>query len=148
MLAAPGKKFLLLRSDIAPERLETLLRRQGATADRVTAYRTRALKAPAGAVRELLSDPPDYVAFTSSSGVNNFIKTVGLQKVKKLSRRSVFASIGPVTSRTLKQHGFKTRCQAKIYNIDGLVEAVSRFQSRQTPSMTPPPLDAKKDDAG
>ncbi|MDP3789637.1 MAG: uroporphyrinogen-III synthase, partial [Candidatus Omnitrophota bacterium] len=35
-----------------------------------------------------------------------------------------FASIGPVTSHTLKRFGLKPDIEAKVYTIDGLVDAM------------------------
>ncbi len=121
-----GKRVLLLRTNIAPPDLEKDLRSFGAHPERVTAYRTVGVKIPKDSVKELLEKPADFVAFTSSSTVENFVRALGAKDLKRLSGRSRFASIGPVTSRTMKKKGLRVACQAKIFNTDGLVEAVRR----------------------
>ncbi|MBR8825866.1 hypothetical protein IX292_001807 [Fusobacterium sp. DD4] len=35
-----------------------------------------------------------------------------------------FASIGPVTSETMRKHGLSVDYEAKIYNVDGIIEAI------------------------
>ncbi|MBI3251786.1 MAG: uroporphyrinogen-III C-methyltransferase [Candidatus Omnitrophica bacterium] len=116
-----GKSVLLLRTDIAPPDLERGLKRLGAKTTRVTAYRTRR---PSGRQAWPMRDPVDFVTFTSSSTAHHFVKIMGLQKARKLSRKAVFASIGPVTTKTLKSYGLRVGCEAKIYTTDGLAAAI------------------------
>ncbi len=121
-----GKRILLLRTNIAPRQLEQNLTRLGAVVERVTVYRTVGVAIPKDSVRQLVEKPVDFVAFTSSSTVTHFFRAIGIKNMKILKKKSRFASIGPITSRTIKQHGGAVACQAKIYNTDGLVEAVRR----------------------
>ena len=125
-----GKHFLLLRTDIAPKELENDLRRLGAVPHRVTAYRTVPAKISKSLVKELLKDPVDFAAFTSSSTVTSFVRALGTKNAKVLSKKVRFASIGPVTSRTLRKQGLHVTCEAKIFNTDGLVDAVKKQAGR------------------
>jgi hypothetical protein len=64
------------------------------------------------------------VTFTSSSTVDNFI---GLMDAAGLSERPAMlraASIGPVTSATLRGYGWEPWVEAKLHTIPGLVEAM------------------------
>ncbi|MGH7198800.1 MAG: uroporphyrinogen-III C-methyltransferase [Candidatus Omnitrophota bacterium] len=126
------KKILLFRTNIAPVLLEDGLKKLGARVKRVTAYTTKFPgKAPAEVKKELLAGGVDIVTFTSSSTAENFIRIIGLKNVRKIARRARFASIGPVTSRTLKAHGLKPACQAKIFTTDGLVSAIAGLNGRK-----------------
>ncbi len=122
-----GKKFLLVRASLAPPELEEGLKKLGANVTRVTGYLTRIpKKVPRETLQALLRGEVDTVTFTSSSTVDHFVKILTPASVKKISKRIRFASIGPVTSHTLKKYGLKPHCQAKVFTIDGLVEAICR----------------------
>ena len=113
--------------DAAPLLLEEDLKKLGANVTRVTAYLTKLPKSvPAETKKELLSGKVDFVTFTSASTVSHFIKILGLKNVKKISKYVKFASIGPVTSRTLRAYGLKPACEAKVFTVNGLVEALTR----------------------
>ncbi len=126
-----GKKLLLLRADIAPTELEEGLSKLGAATKRVNAYLTKFPKAvPAEVKKELLGGGVDFVTFTSSSTVSHFVKILGLKKVKKIAKTVKFASIGPVTSGTLRSYGLRPSCEAKVFTIDGLVEAIKNYKGQ------------------
>ncbi|OIO37081.1 MAG: uroporphyrinogen-III C-methyltransferase [Candidatus Omnitrophica bacterium CG1_02_46_14] len=117
-------KILLVRTNIAPPELEMGLKKLGAQVSALTAYQTKNPKrTPANLKREYLRGSMDYVTFTSASTVSNFIKLLGLKNIKKLSKTR-FASIGPVTSKTLTAHGLAPACQAKKFTSDGLIHAI------------------------
>jgi uroporphyrinogen III methyltransferase/synthase len=69
-----------------------------------------------------LTEKPDIVTFTSSSTVKNFITLYGKTALAGLT----LASIGPVTSNTLKSLGFDVHIEAKRYDVPGLLEAIVR----------------------
>jgi uroporphyrinogen III methyltransferase/synthase len=123
-----GTKILLFRTNIAPARLEEGLRALGAEVKRITAYATRfPKKVPAPVKKELFRGAVDLITFTSSSTAENFVRMVGQKSARKIARRAQLASIGPVTSRTLREHGLKPACEAKTFTTDGLVEAIVRM---------------------
>ncbi len=77
-------------------------------------------------VKEAFKEKIDWVTFTSSSTVENFIKLLGKGYRKNLSGVKL-ASIGPITSQTLRKFGLKPHAEAKVYTIDGLVEAITAY---------------------
>ncbi|MBI2095583.1 MAG: uroporphyrinogen-III C-methyltransferase [Candidatus Omnitrophica bacterium] len=123
-----AKKILLVRADIAPENLEKGLEKMGSTVRRLTAYRTEMPKTASAALQKIkskmLRGEIDWVTFTSASTVRHFVKMVGLGAAKKIARKTRWASIGPVTSKTLRDFGLRPACQARVYTIDGLVRAM------------------------
>jgi len=123
-----GAKILCARSDIAPPELIDSLAARGADVCEVTAYRTVADDSGAEAVRDLLGrNEIDWITFTSSSTVRNFLRAVGDRAL--LGASTALASIGPSTSATLLESGLQPTVEAESHTIDGLVEAVCRTEA-------------------
>ena len=119
-----GKKFLLARADIAPPDLKKALEKEGAAkVVELETYRTRQVsQRKAELLNWLRRRKIDYVTFTSSSTVKNFFEPIPDQIRKSLHTH--FVSIGPVTSQTLREYGFKPSREAKPHTMEGLVEAL------------------------
>ena len=62
----------------------------------------------------------DYLTFTSSSTVRFFLEAAGPAGAGSAR----IASIGPVTSATLREHGLEPAVEAASHDIDGLVAAL------------------------
>jgi uroporphyrinogen III methyltransferase / synthase len=121
-----AKKILLPRAAVARDLIPTDLAKLGAQVDVVEAYRNT-LPPNAGArAHEIFSSEkkPDWVTFTSSSTVKNLLAITGREALEG----SRIASIGPVTSATLRAHGLKVDAEAKQFTLDGLVEAILAYQ--------------------
>jgi uroporphyrinogen III methyltransferase/synthase len=120
-----GRRFLLLRADIARPLLRDRLVAGGAAEVKdVAIYETHpARQLPAGAIQALESGSIRWITFTSSSTVTNFLQLLGPDFRGKLASVKL-ASIGPITSKTLRDAGLEPAVQAKNFNIDGLVEAI------------------------
>ncbi|QNN22081.1 uroporphyrinogen-III C-methyltransferase [Planctomycetales bacterium ZRK34] len=117
-----GQRVLMLRADIARPALNEKLTEAGATVDDLTIYQTKTAESLPDDVVEALRDKRvDYVTFTSSSTVRNFVQLLGdaslLEDVK-------LASIGPITSKTAAELGLTLSVEAMRYDIDGLIEAI------------------------
>jgi uroporphyrinogen III methyltransferase/synthase len=65
----------------------------------------------------------DWVTFTSSSTVRNFVGLLDEGLRDKLARVKI-AIIGPITRQTLNELGFEPTVVAEESNIEGLVEAI------------------------
>lgn len=120
-----GKRFLLLRSQIAPPAFTQKFREAGAHTVEVSAYRTLL---PKDKLREAYSKikdrSPDILTFTSSSTVTNLLAGIGRSGVKKLLRTARVVSIGPVTSKTLKSERLPVHREALVHTAEGLIDAV------------------------
>jgi uroporphyrinogen III methyltransferase/synthase len=117
-------RFLLPRSDIARAVLATELEKLGAIVDSVEAYRNVPDESAAAAAKELLKNGADVVTFASASAVENFCKVVDVVKLRAKFPKLVFASIGPITTRTAVECGLQIGIEAKEHSVAGLVEAV------------------------
>jgi uroporphyrinogen III methyltransferase/synthase len=119
---AKGKRFLLLRADIARPLLRERLQEAGAgeILD-IPIYETK----PAGAYPPEITaaierGEVDWITFSSSSTVKNFLTATSNPPPAKTK----LASIGPVTSATLKSAGLNPTVEADPFTIEGLVQAI------------------------
>ncbi len=121
-----GRKFLLLRADIARPLLCDRLREAGASkVDDVAVYETRPADSLAPELLEALEDKSlNWITFTSSSTASNLATLLGADYPKRLQGVRL-ASIGPITSQTLRELGLAADVQAREYDINGLVEALT-----------------------
>ena len=136
-----GKRVLLVRAKVARDVIPRELGKAGAHVAVVEAYETVVPKSSRRRLQAALKDQkkrPHVVTFTSSSTVRNFVELLG-------SRRAVralaavggqecpphtavagirMASIGPVTSSTLRELGLSVDIRAREFTIPGLVQAI------------------------
>jgi uroporphyrinogen III methyltransferase / synthase len=118
-------RILLARAEKARDVLPKQLSNLGAIVDEAFAYRTVAeTRDNTGARRRLLEEGADLITFTSSSTVENFLG-LGLPWPKRMQ----VASIGPITSKTARDHGLKVAIEAQQHDIEGLTDAIRRFYS-------------------
>jgi uroporphyrinogen-III synthase/predicted O-methyltransferase YrrM len=122
-----GKRILLPRAAMARDVVPAELARRGAQVDVVEAYRTVVpAEAPARA-REIFfgAHKPDWITFTSSSTVTNFVQAAGVEALSGVR----VASIGPVTSSTARRHGIAVAAEAQEYTAEGLVNAILAYSA-------------------
>lgn len=125
-----GRNVLLVRAKVARDVIPDQLRKAGAAVDVVEAYETVLPKNSRRLLLAALKDPkkrPDVITFTSSSTAKNFVELIGAEAAYSGLLDGVkLASIGPVTTATLKELGLKADIKAKEYTIPGLVEAIEQ----------------------
>ncbi len=137
-----GKRVLLARAKVARDVIPHELRKLGAKVDVVEAYETVVPKSSRTRLRALLKNPirrPNVITFTSSSTARNFVELLepvwrgpalsGGRMGPRPRKRSLaegiqIASIGPVTSATLRELGLPVDIEARKYTIPGLMEAI------------------------
>ncbi len=119
-------RILLARAEKARDVLPKELSAWGAIVDQGFAYRTVAeTRDITGARRRLLDEGADLITFTSSSTVENFL-ALGLPWPKGMQ----IASIGPITSKTVREHGLKVDVEARRHDIPALVETIRNFYKK------------------
>ncbi len=121
-----GKRFLIPRAEKARDILPEGISGMGGSVSVVTAYRTDLPDhADVKPVRESLANRDiDVITFTSSSTVTHFMELLGKEDAGSLLEGVVLASIGPVTSRTIREFGLEPTLEASEYTIDGLLDAI------------------------
>lgn len=138
-----GKRLLLVRAKVARDVIPRELRKAGAQVDVVEAYETVIPKSSRTRLRASLSSQngrPNVITFTSSSTVKNFVELLGplrggrprprMQRPPQLAAITL-ASIGPVTSATLRELNLGADLEAKQYTIPGLIHAIVSARSSQ-----------------
>lgn len=120
-----GKRFLLLRADIArPILVERLIAGGAADVLDIPIYETRIpASLPEPLLAALSAGEVNWITFTSSSTAKNFAQLLGPDYAAKLKNVRL-ASIGPITTQTLNDLGLPPTIQAQDYDIPGLVHAL------------------------
>ena len=114
-----GKRVLIPRAAVARDVIPVELKRRGARVDVVEAYCT---VMPPDSVAKAQGIKADLVTFTSSSTVQNFGKLFSGKPP-----RIPAACIGPITSKTAHELGWRVVIEAEEYTISGLVAAIRRY---------------------
>src|SRR5205823_6563305 len=123
-----SEKVLLVRAKVARDVIPDELRAAGAHVDVVEAYQSAIPENAKSRMQSVFTDRPlpDAITFTSSSTVQNFFTVVvGTDIPTKLSQVK-FASIGPVTSGTMREYGLRVDVEADEYTMEGLTQALVR----------------------
>ncbi len=121
-----NERILVVRAEKARDVLPKELSATGAIVDEAFAYRTvPETRDTSGAQRQLAQGGADLITFTSSSTVENFL-ALGLPWPKGMR----IASIGPITSKTVRDQGLEVDVEARRHDIDGLVQAIRKLFAR------------------
>ena len=120
-----GKAFLIPRARVARDLVPRVLEERGARVEVVEAYQTVMPEISADELARLLIPPPDVITFTSSSTATNLAKLLGEDRLMETLRGAVIASIGPITSQTLRKLGLTVTLEAQESTMAGLVGAIS-----------------------
>ena len=119
-------KILVVRPEETAGALAAELTKMDAIVDEAIAYRTVPETMDRTMARERVAgEGADLVVFTSSSTAQNFVA----QKILPQAQVQA-ASIGPVTTKTLVEHGITPVVEATRHDIDGLVESIVRHFAR------------------
>jgi uroporphyrinogen-III synthase len=136
-----GKRVLLCRAKIARDVIPRELRRMGAFLDVVEAYENVVPQSSRVELRAVLRDPlrrPHAITFTSSSTVKNYVALLGIRSGRsRLVEGVLNASIGPVTTDSLRQYELSVDVQAAEYTIPGLIEAIVRCAGSRSHAAEP-----------
>jgi len=139
-----GKRVVLIRAKVARDVIPMELRSAGAQVDVVEAYQTivpETSRLRLAALMKNAARRPHVVTFTSSSSARNFEELLcgalphsdgakarrrtdrGKNKAKLLNGIQ-FASIGPVTSATLRDLQMPATIEAREFTMGGLIRAI------------------------
>jgi len=124
-----GKRALLARAKVARDVLPNELKKAGVLLDVVEAYETTIPQGAEAKLQKMFASHdrlPDIVTFTSSSTATNFLNLLGNSRSRVLANICI-ASIGPVTSGTLRSAGFPPTVEAREYTVQGLVLAITEY---------------------
>ncbi|MEA3186334.1 MAG: uroporphyrinogen methyltransferase / synthase [Chthoniobacter sp.] len=118
-----NERILIVRAEITRDVLAPALMRMGAIVDEAIAYRTVSETGDrSGAAARFEKEGADLITFTSSSTVENFM---ALNLPMPVGMKT--ASIGPITSKTMRELGLAVDIEARQHDIPGLLAGIRAF---------------------
>ncbi len=126
LLEAPGKSFLLVRAAQARDTIPEALTAAGASVTIAEAYRNQIPSGSIPALQLLFSAPenyPDAITFTSASTARNLFALLEAANLT-LPPAINLASIGPITSETLRDLGHPPTIEAAEPTVSALVQSL------------------------
>jgi len=116
---------LLARAEESNSELPKLLEAQGAIVDDIPFYKTvPETEDRNGAVEAFEEGGANWITFASSSAVKNFDARFGLVEICKKNPELKLASIGPETTKALRELDLPPTVEAKDHTITGLSKAL------------------------
>ncbi|MFZ0663128.1 MAG: uroporphyrinogen-III synthase [Acidobacteriaceae bacterium] len=124
---ADGAHVLIARAAVARDVIPETLTRRGARVEVAEAYRTVLPQESVARMNEVfVAELPDAATFTSSSTVANFFQLLRAAGLERRPDGMLAVSIGPITSQTLREHGWEPAAEAHPHDVAGLVIATVR----------------------
>ena len=124
---AVGQKFLLARAEVARDVILDALRSVGAKVDVVDAYRNVMPETAPDLLSKALQQQIDAATFTSSSSVTHLAEAAQIAGVDFPFSGVAAISIGPITSKTLRELGWEPAIEANPHDISGLGAAAAHL---------------------
>lgn len=122
-----GIKILYACSDISGAELTEELKSDGIILNEIAVYRTQKEIGDSQRILELLMDKKvDFITFTSSSTVQNFVSAIGESNIELLLDTKLIC-IGPVTANTAHELGLQDITMADNYTIAGMVDKLEEI---------------------
>ena len=116
-----GQRFLIPSAAVTRDVVRDELTKRGALVDVVEAYRNIMPADASEKAPTIFRSPlPDWITFASGSAVENLVSLVPPETLAHCQ----IASIGPITSKTIREHGLPVTVEAQPHNIAGLIEAI------------------------
>jgi uroporphyrinogen-III synthase len=116
-----GRRILIPSAAKTRDVVAPALRVRGAQVDVVVAYQNVAPPELGEQAQAVFRPPfPDWVVFASPSAVTNLVQAIG----SDVLRSTKIASVGPVTSEAIRNHGLSIAVEAKVHTVEGLIEAI------------------------
>ena len=125
----PGARVLVAGAKVTRDIVPDALRELGADVEVAEAYQTIVPQESVEALQSLLlgpADPLDAVTFTSSSTAKNFFALLAASGCS-LAPEIAMASIGPITSQTLRELGREPNVEATEATVAGLALAIANY---------------------
>lgn len=118
-------KFLIVRALEGREVIETKLREAGREVEVLPVYRTVADNSQADCARaEIEAGRVQWITFTSSSTVQNFVDAIGSETIVTHRDKFRVACIGPITAKTAEQLNIVPDAVAENASVEALVKVI------------------------
>ena len=126
-----GKRYIMFRADIArPLLVDRLTAAGAAQVQDIAVYRTAiASSLPVELTDALDAGEVTWISFTSSSTAKNLVELLGSDRRPKLDGIRL-ASIGPITSATMRSLGLNPTVEASQFDVNHVVEAIRAWHQK------------------
>lgn len=115
-------KVLIPRGNLARNVIGDQLRANGILVTELDVYETVNEESSKESLYEVIKcKQVDIVTFTSSSTVDNFVQLLDGTDWRNHTGNILFASIGPITSKTMRKHKLPVHVEAEEYTIPGML---------------------------
>ncbi|MDR2880020.1 MAG: uroporphyrinogen-III synthase, partial [Fusobacteriales bacterium] len=118
-------RILVVTSDISPFDESAYSEKHNRAFKTLKVYTTEKIIRDKTEVEDYINKS-DILTFLSSSAFEAFMESI--ESDKKLLEEKVIASIGPVTSNTIRKYGVNVDIEAKNYTTEGLLEMIGKFE--------------------
>ena len=123
-----GARIMLPRAAVGRDVIPNEFRRRGARVDVVPVYRTAV---PLESLEKLAAvDHADWITFTSSSTVKNFL-ALGGRRLLEAGAKAI--SIGPATSETMRAHSIPITAEATTHTMSGVIAQITSALPKVNP---------------
>lgn len=122
-----GDFIVRVRGNLGDRKIEDAARQAGGDVLPLHVYDTITADIEEGIRFQIEESGVDLICFTSSSTVESFYEQWGQQEADNLLKAADIASIGPVTSKTIRSKEHEPAVEAEHHNVDGLVTAITGY---------------------
>jgi uroporphyrinogen III methyltransferase/synthase len=126
-LELKGAGVVRVQGNLSDNTVPDILTEAGAEVVRLTVYETYLPAWPEGFKENLLADPPDAVMFSSGSTVDGLMEHLSEEELLHVTEGAVIVSIGPMTTRRLRERGMKVTIEAGKHSIPAMVDALVKY---------------------
>jgi uroporphyrinogen III methyltransferase/synthase len=128
-----GKRAVIFCAEQSRDVLADGLREREMSVEKIAVYRTRIPSGLPAEVKRVFEQPFDYVTVTSASCVEHLYRSLAAAGLSRQFKTLSFASIGPVTSQTVREHGAKVALEAWPSTAEGLIAALVARHGKAAP---------------
>ncbi len=125
-----GAAVVRVRGELSFDNIEKSLAAAGADVIPMTVYRTFFPSWPEDFREKLFECPPDVVTFTSGTSVEGLCGNLTAEEVRRLLDGTMLLTIGPSTSKVVREHGLSVSLEAKEHSIPAMIDELVRHFER------------------
>ena len=125
-----GRRGVIFSAQNSRDALVQGLQRRGMRVSKIPIYRTIMPRGMSRRIEQVFRRPFDLVMVTSASCVQHLHEALRRTGRQRLFTHLPFASIGPITSEAVEALGGRVAVEASVSTIEGLLEAMGRWQPR------------------
>ncbi len=129
--ALENRRILLIRPEKGSEDLPKTLEDMGAIVDDIPFYCTVSEQPEVMENAVFRNEGADWLTFCSPSAVKHFHAQYDLNKIKDQFAGMKIVSIGPETTKAIRELGLEETVEAEPHTVPGMIEAMERYEDER-----------------